>query len=627
MKTFPVFCSLLATFVITACCHAADDRPNILWITSEDNGPELGCYGDEYADTPNIDALAEKGMRYSYCWSSAPVCAPARTAIISGMWPPSLGAQHMRSYQPMPEGFQMYPQFLAEAGYYCTNNKKEDYNLAKPGKVWSESSSKAHWKNRDEDQPFFAIFNHTISHESQLRKRPHEAVHDPAGVRVPKYHPDTPEVRQDWAQYYDKLTEMDARVGKNLDELEAAGLAEDTIVFYYGDHGSGMPRHKRWPYNSGLHVPLVVFFPPKYEHLAPQEYEAHGVSKRVVSFIDQAPTLQSVCGISPPEWMQGQAFAGQFETEKPEYIYGFRGRMDERPDIVRSIRNERYIYIRHFHKHRPYGQFVHYMFRTPTTRKWYELHLAGQLTAAQDLFWQPKPVEELYDLKADPDEVVNLSDSPEHAAVMSEFRRQLLSWMRQTKDLGIIPEAELNRRIGNESGYEVQREGNLLEDYESTLLLAAVATRIDLSDADLQKIKRAFESEEPVHRYWACQWALQSGNSGTQEVLGQLRSALRDESPSVRICAAEALGEYGNQSDLNDALKVLLEAADLTQSSVYAAVEALNAIDYLDHRAAAIRDRVAELPDRVKQMPPRTSNYVGRLKEKVLSDLDGKPVP
>jgi uncharacterized sulfatase len=236
----------------------AADRPNILWLTSEDHGPHMGCYGDTFATTPNGDALAAKGMLFKHAWSCGPVCAAARTTIIAGMYPPSTGGEHMRSMTEMPKGTKMYPQFLREAGYYCTNNSKEDYNLAKPEGVWDESSGNANWKKRKEGQPFFAIFNETCSHESQLRKRPHVAIHDPAKVRVPAYHPDTPEVRQDWAQYYDQVTLADASAGKRLKELEEAGLAADTIVFYYADHGSGMPRNKRWPCNSGLQVPMVV---------------------------------------------------------------------------------------------------------------------------------------------------------------------------------------------------------------------------------------------------------------------------------------------------------------------------------------------------------------------------------
>ena len=252
--------ALAAVLCVAASPLIAADRPNVLWISSEDNGPHLGCYGDDYATSPHLDELAARACRYNFCWSNAPVCAPARTTIITGMYANSLGAEHMRSQVPMPEGALLFPEYLRQAGYYCTNNVKEDYNVLKSGQEWDESSNRAHWKNRAEGQPFFAVFNHTISHESQIRNEIDEQhrIHDPAQVRIPAYHPDTPEVRKDWAQYYDRITMMDAAAGRNLRELEDAGLADDTIIFYFGDHGSGMPRNKRWLYNSGLHVPLLV---------------------------------------------------------------------------------------------------------------------------------------------------------------------------------------------------------------------------------------------------------------------------------------------------------------------------------------------------------------------------------
>ena len=217
---------LVLLALLFSCLAAAQQpasHPNILWITSEDNGPHLGAYGDSYAITPELDQLASRGMIYRNAWSTAPVCAPARTTLISGLYPPSTGSQHMRSNTRLPASMKMYPQYMRAAGYYCTNNSKEDYNLIKPGQVWDESSNKAHWRNRKPGQPFFAIFNFTISHESRIRDQPHELKHDPAEARVPAYHPDTPEVRRDWAQYYDRITEMDELAGAVLRELEQAG--------------------------------------------------------------------------------------------------------------------------------------------------------------------------------------------------------------------------------------------------------------------------------------------------------------------------------------------------------------------------------------------------------------------
>lgn len=381
--------TLVTLLFVTALGHAAD-RPNILWLTSEDHGPEMGAYGDKNARTPNVDALAAKGMRFKTAWSVNPVCAPARTTIISGLYSTTSGGLHMRSMVPMPAGKKMFPQFLREAGYYTTNNSKEDYNLEKPPGTWDESSGQAHWKKRKSGQPFFAVFNSTKSHESQIRTTPHTLVTDPSKLRVPAYHPDTPEVRRDWAQYYDKVSEADADAGAHLKELEAAGLAADTIVFYYGDHGSGMPRSKRWPSNSGLHVPLVVYFPEKWKHLAPKEYSPGGASDRLVSFVDLAPTMLSLVGIKPPTWMEGHAFAGPHQTSPQPYLFGARGRMDERLDYVRSVTDGRYVYIRNFYPHVSQAQRVSYQFETTTTAVWRQLFDQGKTNEAQSLFWRTR---------------------------------------------------------------------------------------------------------------------------------------------------------------------------------------------------------------------------------------------
>ena len=266
------------------------------------------------------------------------------------MYPPATGSHHMRSQVRLPDGVPMFPQLLRAAGYYATNNAKEDYNVEKPGRVWDESSNGAHWRNRPGHgtpgaAPFFAVFNLGITHESRIRQRPHRAVHDPAGVRVPAYHPDTPEVRQDWAQYYDRLTEMDAQVGERLAELEAAGLAGDTIVVYFGDHGVGLPRGKRSLLNSGLQVPLIVYVPPRFRELAGAGYRAGESTGELAAFVDLAPTMLSLAGIPPPDHMHGRALLGPYRDPPAEYLYGFRGRMDERYDFVRGVRDDRYVYV------------------------------------------------------------------------------------------------------------------------------------------------------------------------------------------------------------------------------------------------------------------------------------------
>src|SRR5439155_3650351 len=479
-----------------------------------------GCYGDTYATTPNVDALAKRGLLYTHCWSNAPVCAPARTTIITGMYPTSLGAEHMRSMVPFPAGKKMFPQFLREAGYYCSNNAKEDhYNLEKPGRVWDDSSARAHWRNRKPDQPFFAVFNSEKSHESKLRLRPHKQIHDPAKVRLPAYHPDTPEVRQDWAQYYDIVTEADGDAGKRLAELEQAGLAEDTIVFYWADHGSGMPRSKRWPYNSGLRVPLVVYIPEKFKDLRPPEYKPGAQSDRLVSFVDFAPTLLSLARLQPPEWLQGRAFLGKFQKEPPPFMHGFRGRMDERYDLVRSVTDGRYVYIRNYMPHKIYGQHIGYMFETPTTRVWKRLHDEGKLTRAQDVFWNTKASEELYDLRSDPDEINNLATAREHQEVTARFRRAQHDLALRIRDVGFLPEGELFSRSKGGSPYDMGHDDSKYP-FERVVETAELASMLK-PDA-LPALKLRLNDSDSAVRYWAALGMLMRGESGVRAAHGEL---------------------------------------------------------------------------------------------------------
>ena len=600
--------------------QAAKKLPNILWITSEDNGPHLGCYGDAYATTPNLDRLSKKGLRYTKASSTAPVCAPARTTIISGIYPPATGSEHMRSMTHLPKKFKMYPAYLRELGYYCTNNSKEDYNLREDGKVWDESSRNAHWKNRPEGKPFFSIFNLTISHESQIRNRilPSNKIHDPNKARIPAYHPDTPEVRKDWAQYYDRITMMDKLVGNTLKEIKDAGLAEDTIIFYYGDHGSGMPRNKRWPYFSGLNVPFIVHVPEKYKHLAPTDYKAGGTSDRLIGFIDLAPTVLSIANIKPPSHLQGHAFMGKHIDKSPEYSYGFRGRMDERYDMVRSVYDGRYIFFRNYMPHKIYGQFISYMFKTPTTRIWHEMHKSGKLNDAQSKFWQTKPAEELYDLNNDRDEIINLAKSKEHEDIIKSLRRAHVKWVRDVRDIGFLPEAEVHSRSKKDSPYEMGHDSNRY-DLDNIFQAANIATR--LGKKNTEKLQKLMDSNDSAVRYWGAMGYLIRGKSGLRKGRKFLVNALKDESPSVRIIAAESLGRYGNKKESKLAADLLIKYADPEENGISISMLSLNAIDYLDEKASHHKETISKLPKLDPNADPRTRNYAGNLIGKIMSDL------
>lgn len=615
--TLPAFLGLALSGILSTPCLAAD-QPNILWLTSEDHGPEMGCYGDKNARTPHVDALAARGMLFRRAWSTAPVCAPARTAIITGLYTSSSGGQHMRSMVPLPDEMKLYPQFLRAAGYYCTNNSKEDYNVRQRGDLWNESSGNAHWSKRSAGQPFFAIFNSTKSHESQIRTRPHRQIADPAQMRVPAYHPDTPEVRQDWAQYYDKVSEADADAGRRLKELETAGLAPDTIVLYYGDHGSGMPRSKRWPCNSGLHVPMVVYFPDKWKHLAPKEYQPGGKSDRLVSFVDLAPTLLSIAGIRPPAWMQGHAFAGPYQTEPPAYLFGERGRMDERMDLVRSVTDGRYVYLRNYFPHVSQGQRVAYQFETPTTRVWRQRFDAGQATEAQSIFWRvPKAPEELYDLNSDPDEVRNLAGSPAHREVLDKLRQAQRTHLVAIRDVCFLPENELHSRSAGSTPYALARDD---AKYPQARIVAAAELASNLDPAALGELKGLLTDRDSAVRWWAALGHLMRGRDAVAESEEMLRRALQDDAPHVRIVAAQALGLHGGQDARAAALKALGELAPPQQNGVLVSMPALAAIEALGEKAAPLADLVRRLDPNGPSPHARYNSYVPRLIQNITPD-------
>lgn len=617
----------LALFAFLSSPVLAADQPNILLIISEDNGPELGCYGDSYANTPNIDKLASEGLRYNTCWSNAPVCAPARTTLISGMYPPSTGSEHMRSLVELPDGMKFYPQYLRDAGYFTTNARKEDFNLEKPGELWDVPNDPVRpWSKRQDDRPFFSIINIPTSHESQLRKRPHTLVHDPSKAPIPAYHPDTPEVRHDWAQYYDKLTEMDAEVGEILGRLEKDGLKEDTIVFYFGDHGSGMPRSKRWPFDSGLRVPLIVRIPDKFKSLRPDDYKAGGATDRIVAFVDFAPTILSLAGLKAPEQFQGTAFAGEHAGKANEFLHGFRGRMDERIDFVRSVTDGRYVYIRHYMPHRIYGQHVGYMFQTPTTQVWKQMFDDGKLNPAQEAFWKQKPTEELFDLTSDPDEVKNLAGAPEHQQILETMRKAQREHALRIRDVGFLPEALLHARC-KEYGVTPFELGHDPEHYDLDRILETAEMASQRDEKFTQQLVDRIGDPDAAVRYWALTGLVVRGESGFQPNVQPVRERLlTDDSPTVRIAAAELVGRYDNTRAAGKAVEVLIELANYENSSEYAATHALLVLDeLLDVREDAVvakTDLFEALPlPSGKEINPRATEYPKRLKTTIEEKL------
>jgi len=394
----------LPAFILSiySCYSQTGERPNILWLVSEDNtAPNHGCYGNKLATTPNIDNLAREGITYVNAFSNATVSAPSRFGIITGVYATTCGTQNMRSNNTIPEEFRFFPEYLRRAGYYCTNNAKEDYNTRNAGhtgnqknayNAWDESSNKAHYKNRKPGQPFFAVFNSGLSGEAMIHyhniKEDGEFKHKTEEMEIAPYHPDIPEMRQAYAQIYDQIAELDKWVKEKLDELEKSGLAENTIVFYYADHGGCLPRSITFIFESGTHIPLIVKFPKKYSHLAPGKPGSR--EDRMVSLTDMAPTILSLAGVEIPKYMQGQAFLGDQKSEDPEYVHFFRCRDDEKYDMYRALRTDKYRYIRNYMPHRVYGMHGWWTWKSPAMRAWEEAYREGQCNAVQSRFWKTK---------------------------------------------------------------------------------------------------------------------------------------------------------------------------------------------------------------------------------------------
>lgn len=477
----------------------AAQGPNILWISTHDINPHLGCYTGvyphaEYAHTPNLDRLAAGGARYDNAIATTPVCGPSRSSMITGMYPTAIGTMHMRTKAVPPPEVHPIPEYLRAAGYYCTNNAFTDYQFQTPVTVFDDFGPQAHWRSRpDPDQPFFAMFHGIVTHESQIyvdderfakntgRLTPAER-HNPAHAPVPPNYPDTPVFREAVARYHDLITAMDYWAGDILQQLQEDGLADNTLVVFWSDHGRGFPREKRWPYEAGLHVPLLVRWPDK---IAPNT-----VRQELVSMMDLAATMLTVAGLPVPDYMHAQPIfdaQGEPSARPREYIFSHRDRMGETEDTVRTVRDTRFRYLRNYHPDRPYMQHQEYADRTTST--WQELRQlrfkeAGQLnqglipsllTPAQRQFMATtKPEEELYDLLEDPHELNNLADDPAYAGDLQRLRHELARWQQTYPDLGLIPETELLQRWRPDGTFKKTEQPEI--KIETGLVTATCAT-------------------------------------------------------------------------------------------------------------------------------------------------------
>ena len=519
------------------------DPPNIIWINAEDLSPAWGCYGDQYATTPNLDQLAKKSVLYRNAFATAPICSSARSCLITGLYATSLGTQHLRSEIRKPDFVRILPELLCDAGYFTTLYGKTDYNFSAGG-MWDDRNNElTPWRKRKQGQPFFSMFTFGETHEGSgnLKKKYLQSTanladslrHDPALATVPPYFPDEPEMRELWARYYDLITVFDQKVGEIIQYLKDDGLLENTVIFVFADHGFGMPRYKRWLNESGLKVPLLVYTPEKYQHLA--KAKAGEESEDLVSFVDFSPTVLNLVDLPIPAHLQGQAFLGPGQLAPRKYVYGARSRADDMYEVSRAVRSDRYIYIRHYMPYLPYIQsgFI-FSDRKESFRSLRKLRRENRWHEQAEKLWKPKPVEELYDLLKDPFELNNLAEDTSYREIKKKLHRQMHDWILASRDVGFLAEPEYMIRSEGATPYEMAQDTQL---YDLPRVLQA-AELVGKANADV--IAPYVQDEDSGVRFWAAMALLTLGDNSEISTRA-LQKLLQDPSPSVQIIAAEAL--------------------------------------------------------------------------------------
>ncbi len=573
------------------------DRPNILWLVCEDISPHLGCYGDQQAHTPYLDKFAAEGVRFTRAYANSPVCAVARSALLTGMHSSSIGTQHMRSRPMVPDSIPLYPRVFKQAGYYCYNGQKTDYNSANheadKDEFWDVSRGQQSISRLPKERPFLAVFNTAVTHEGQIRSDREESYTmtgqipespriPPEEIQLPPYHPDLPEIRYDWARFYDQITLMDSIVGAWLDDLEKEGLAENTIVFFYSDHGGMLSRSKRFIFNGGTQVPLVVRVPKKWQHLAAFDsgkYIAGSVNDELVQFVDFPKTILSMVGVQPPELMQGRVFMGSGKEPPPPFLYLYRDRQNDRYDFSRAVTDGRYYLIRNFMPHRPRGQEPEHGYNVHRNwRAWRDWYLKNPKVAdpVYSRFFKPKPVLEFYDLESDPWQINNLASHADHRERIATMEDALYDWMMKTRDTGLIPEPMWYDFVGDEKPFKTIYDYAQSDEFPVDRVLEA-ANVASKADPDLlSTYLEMLGDRHSLVRHWAAYGIFLVGENtpGIQDALRQVING--DAHSANRTMAAQALARCG---DPDTAFKALMEEVN-AEKDEYKRLLAINALQY-----------------------------------------------
>ena len=585
----------------------AGERPNILWLTSEDNNVNwIGCYGNPHVNSPNIDQLATEGFRYTHAYANAPVCAPSRSTWITGVHALSMGTHPMRSRYNIPHDLiKYYPDHLKTSGYYVGNDKKTDFNIGgrKDSDCW-DNSAEVDWDKLKNNQPFFQVINSTQSHESNAFGDFRKTKHSPKDIILRKYHPDLPTMRMNYAKYHDAIQGMDQAIGDALKQLEALGLADNTIVIYNSDHGGVLPRSKRFLFSSGIHCPLIIRIPEKYKDLWPAEKPGMTVD-RIVSFIDMPATWLRITDTKIPAIMQGQAFLGREPQPERAFHYAYRTRMDERNENARAICDKQFLYIRNYMPYTPWMQPLNYLWKMKATQAWVEHVESGKASEIEARFFKPKGwTEELYDMEQDPDNIHNLIDNPEYAEVIKRMQSNLRSWQEKVFDTGMLPESEMVKLAAqnNTTIYQVARDRSL---YNLPQLMDAADLALEENESNLLALRGLLKSSDIGLRYWGIVGCFLLND--TQSAL----KCLEDDSHEVRAMAGWLLLRSGDK-------KVGLQCLEhLLKENSYATLSVLNIIDWAGDDAKPLLPTVQSL---------KVKNYERKMQLQLLTKYEHKTV-
>ncbi len=466
MKRTITLLLLSITIVIpSAVAVGPPKRPNILWIVAENLKLDLGCYGAKQVKTPYLDDLAARGIRYTHVFSTSPVCAPSRSAFFVGMYQTTSDTHNMRSHREddyrLPEGVRPITHRLKDVGYYTANittieqeqvgSGKLDLNFVNEGKLYDSNQ----WETLKDHEPFFAQIN-TLEAEYDIYDRQtwrqprvewkgekqHDRIATEDNVTPPPYYPDHPLVKKEWARYLNSISGMDKTVGRILAQLKADGLADNTVIIFFGDNGRIEPRGIHWCYDTGLHVPMIIHWPKNFP--APANYKAGSVSDELISLIDLTPTTLNIAGIKRPLGMDGRIFLGNKLGPQRQFAFSARDRIDETVNRIRSVRGKRFHYLRNYYPDRHFTSLNRYKEKCfPIKPLMRQLMAEGKLTGPPAALMSPRvPEEQLFDTVNDPHEINNLAADPSYRDLLIQMRTALSVWIVETQDQGVFPEPD-----------------------------------------------------------------------------------------------------------------------------------------------------------------------------------------